>query len=170
MSTDFEGRTVTLVSFSSPGLNKICSTLMTWDNHRTLKASSSVLCRLAGIEWAVEDHEGHDLQWNPLISVWHPLHSLSDLRGSPSCPSPHSAFQENSFPQGFVEQRTLKFLQGWWGRAELRGTWHIPLGKEEAGAGKSDGRPVQRLPQIHQHQCSLALVSSKNKARHWFSY
>ena len=105
-----------------------------------------------------------------LISVWHPLHSLSDLRSSPSCPSPHSAFQENSFPQGYVEPRTLKFLQGWWGRAELRGTWHIALGKEEAGVDKRDGSPVQRLPQIHQHQCSLALVSSKNKARQWFSH
>ena len=164
-----EGRTVTLVSFSSPGLNKVCSTLMTWDNHRLLKPAPLCSAGLL-IEWAIED-QVKDMTCNEIPHLClAPLHSLSDLRGSPSCPSPHSAFQENSFPQGFVEPRTLKFLQGWWGRAELRGAWHIRLEKEEAGVDKSDGRPVQRLPQIHQHQCSLALVSSKNKARQWFSH
>lgn len=49
-----EGRTVTLVSFSSPGLNKICSTLMTWDNHRLLKPAPLCSAGLL-IEWAVED-------------------------------------------------------------------------------------------------------------------
>ena len=68
-----EGRAVTLGSFSSPGLNKICSTLMTWDNHRPPRDSSSVLCRLPDWVSCRGSSEGHDLKWNP-----------SSLFGTPS--------------------------------------------------------------------------------------
>ena len=129
-----EGRAVTLGSFSSPGLNKICSTLMTWDNHRPLETAPRGSAGFL-IEWAVED-QVKAMTWNEIPHLClAPLHSLSDLFGSPGCP-PHSAFQENSFPPGYVESRTLKVLQGWWGRAELRGAWHIPLGGEEAAVDK----------------------------------
>lgn len=59
-----EGRAVTLGSFSSPGLNKICSTLMTWDNHRPLETAPRYSAGFL-IEWAVED-QVKAMTWNEI--------------------------------------------------------------------------------------------------------
>ena len=128
----------------------------------------SVLCRLPECMSCRGSSERQDLKWDPSSLCGNPpiLHLIFTV--PQTVPLIHHL--GDSLPWGSVEPRKPTVLQGWQGRTELRGTPHFPLGTEEASIGKRDGRPVQMPPQIHQHQYSQALVSSRNKARQWLSH